>query len=235
MKLGIMQPYFFPYIGYFQLINAVDTFVFYDDVNYIKQGWVNRNRIIGTNGPIMFTIPLSKVSSFKHINKTEINVHLFHMWKKKFLKTLDQTYSKAPYFDKVFDLVNKTLQSENKLVSNLAISSIENISEYLDMKVDYKLSSKEYGSLAELDRTERLVTICQANGATQYINSIGGKELYYKKEFAKKGIELSFLKEQIIPYKQFDKEFIPGLSIIDVLMFNSKADIQDMLKNYKLV
>lgn len=235
LSVAVMQPYIFPYIGYFQLINLVDTFVFYDDVNFIKQGWINRNRIIGSNMITSFTIPLSKASSFKTIHETEINRPLFKKWEKKFLKTLEQTYSKTPYFNPVYSLVKHTLESEIQSISGLAIKSIEYVCQYLDLNIDYKLSSKEFNTSVELDRTARLFSICKNLGATYYINSIGGSALYKKDEFWKEGINLLFLEEQITPYVQFDNEFIPRLSIIDVMMFNSKSDIQAMLNNYKLV
>lgn len=235
LAVAVMQPYIFPYFGYFQMIYAVDVFVLYDDVNFIKQSWINRNKIIGSNNSLTFTLPLSKASSFKRINETEISLALFHNWKIKFLKTIEQTYSKAPYFNEVFKLIKTTLESESKIISSLAINSIKNVTQYLDIEVDFKISSKNFSSSVELGRTERLLSICQELKATHYINSIGGKELYDKKEFLKEGIELLFFSESIFPYHQFNDEFIPRLSIIDVLMFNSKIEILEMLKKYNLV
>src|SRR5690554_3162089 len=131
MKLAIMQPYVFPYIGYFQMVNAVDVFVFYDDVNFIKQGWVNRNRVLVSKKDFLFTVPLHKQNSFVLIKDTLINNNLYSNWKAKFMQTLFQNYRKAPFFTAVFELVNSVLSENQDTISNLAISSIQQISYYL--------------------------------------------------------------------------------------------------------
>lgn len=236
MKLAVMQPYVFPYIGYFQLIEAVDTFVFYDDVNFIKGGWVNRNTILVNNKKYLFTIPLSNISSFNLISETEIHQKSVNIFYKKFLKTIEQSYKKAPFFDEIFKLISELLIQDKYLnISQLAIDSVMLISNYLNIKTNFKISSVDFKEFNQLERIERLIEICMKEKANHYINSIGGVELYDASFFKKQNIELNFIKAKPIAYKQFDNEFIPRLSILDVLMFNSKSDIKNMLLDYELI
>lgn len=230
-----MQPYLFPYIGYFQLINSVDTFVFYDDVNFIKGGWINRNRILVNKTPHLFALPLLKPSSFKQINQIQINSKLFLSWKNKFLRTLEQNYKKAPYFEETFQLVSSVFKLEYNSISELAIASIKLISRYLEINTKFEISSQKYFNSKGQEKSERLINIAIQSGCEDYINPIGGLELYNKTEFKKKGINLHFIKNELKPYMQFNNEFVNGLSIIDVLMFNSKSQIKDMLKSYQLI
>lgn len=234
--VAVMQPYFFPYIGYFQLIKSVDDFVFYDDVNFIKQGWINRNKILNNNESQLFTVPLKKLSSYKQINEVEVNTSLYLKWKKKFLKSLEQNYSKAPYFKSTFELIISVLDGgEGITISELAILSIVNVIHHLDIKVKFNISSIKFASSKKSDRSDRLINICRNLDASRYVNALGGMELYEKSEFSKYGIDLKFLKPILKPYPQFENEFISGLSIIDVLMFNSKDEIQIMLNDYELI
>jgi|SRR5690606_3184039 len=234
MKIAVMQPYIFPYIGYFQMVNAVDKFVFYDDVNYIKQGWINRNRILGSNKDYLFTVPLKNASSFSLISETLINEVLFEKWKLKFLQTIQQSYKKAPHFERVFDMLKTFFNSNYVSISEMAIESVKLVSEYLGLDTEFVLSSETYQN-KELERQERLIDICKTENANHYINALGGQELYKKEDFLKEGIQLDFIKTQQIEYKQFNNEFMPWLSIIDVLMFNSKEEIAEMLNKYELV
>ena len=232
MKLAIMQPYFFPYIGYFQLINSVDKFVFYNDVNYIKSGWINRNNILVNGEKKYFTLKLRGASSFKKINQIGISDR-----NNKLLKTLFQSYSKAPYFDKVYPIIEDVFSSitHNSLISEIAAISVIKTSEYLDLKTIFEFSSQKYYDTKDFEKAERLINICKLNNINTYINAVGGKELYSKQEFTKNEIDLCFLKSKIIEYKQFGNKFIPYLSIIDVMMFNSPEVILKMLNNYELI
>lgn len=232
MKIAIMQPYFFPYIGYFQLINAVDKFVFYDDVNYIKGGWINRNNILLNGEKKYFALNLKESSSFKRINQIFIGGRTF-----KLIKTINQSYSKAPYFDQVFPIIEEVILNINtsSLISEIAAMSVIKTSEYLDLKTIFEISSEEYYDTKDFERAERLIKICKLNNTDTYINAVGGKELYKKETFIKNKINLFFLKSKIIEYEQFGNEFIPYLSIIDVMMFNSPEEIQEMLNQYELL
>lgn len=234
MKVAVMQPYFMPYIGYFQMIKAVDKFVFYDDVNFIKKGWVNRNRILVQNSDYTFSVPLSKVSQNISINNTLINLETFEIWKEKFLQTLNFNYNKAPYFDKSMEIINEILDVKYNSISQLSINSIVVIANYLRIDTQFIISSEKYQN-KDLDREERLIEISEIEHATDYINAAGGKDLYTKEAFRNKGIKLSFIKTLPISYKQFNNEFVPWLSIIDVLMFNSKAEIDLMLDQFELL
>jgi len=234
-KVAIMQPYIFPYIGYFQLIRAVDVFVFYDDVNFIKQGWIARNQYLNNNEAANFIIPLHALSSFKKINEIYIDKRKYPFWSNKFLKTLTQNYSKAPHFSTIFKLVRNVLLSDNKSIAIMAINSVKTVSRYLGLEDNYDISSEAYSSSIELGRMERIVKICELNRSKTYINAIGGTGLYQKDEFKIFGIDLRFLQTDMIEYDQFKKPFVPDLSIIDVLMFNSPEEIAGMLNNFKLI
>lgn len=234
-KVGVMQPYLFPYIGYFQLIQSVDAFVFYDDVNFIKQGWVNRNNILINNNASLFTVPLEKLSSNLLINEININEKLYKNWLKKFLKSLIQAYSKSPHFNDVYPRIESVFQSKDRTASQLAISSIRLVTDYLNLQKTYFISSKDFAESKGMDRADRLIYITKKLKANKYINVYGGSELYEKDYFLKNGIELSFLKPELIYYQQFKAPFCSGLSIIDVLMFNDIEKIRKELLNYTLV
>lgn len=234
MKLAIMQPYFFPYIGYFQLINSVDKFVFYDDVNFIKKGWIHRNNLLINNESFLFTIPCKAVSQNKLINQILLNFD--NKEKLKFLRRVQLAYKNAKYFDTFYYKLESFILNDNSTtISELAGESIIFISDYLKIKTSFLYSSKNFSETINSDRQQRLINISKAEKTTTYINAIGGKELYSKIDFNKNGIDLKFLKTGSVAYKQFANEFIPNLSIIDVLMFNSKEEVKTYLNQYTLV
>jgi hypothetical protein len=217
MKLAVMQPYFLPYIGYFQMINAVDKFVFYDDVTYIKNGWINRNRV---KGGTIFTIPLKNQSSNRLIRNTEV------LWSSrfinKFLKTIQQTYSKSPYFSEVFPIVEDIINSQPNTISELAIDSVIKFSDYMGIDTEFKVSSEvEY--LKGEDKVINLINICNQENTNHYINPIGGQSLYDKATFKSLGITLNFIQTQ------------PSLSIIDECFSKSIEELQNELNNYTLI
>lgn len=229
MKLGIMQPYFMPYIGYFQLMNAVDRFVVYDDVNYINRGWINRNNLLIGGKSQLFTISLGKASQNKLINEIEI-IDDF----KKFMRTVEMNYRKAPYFDAVFALLGKIVSFPEKQVAKFIMNSFYMIADYLHMETEFMMSSsieKDNG----LHGQAKILEICKKLGADTYINSIGGVDLYDRQCFRDKGIELHFIKTQFSTYRQFGNDFVAGLSMIDVMMFNSVDEINEMLCRYELL
>ena len=227
-----MQPYIFPYVGYFQLINAVDKFVIYDDVNFINKGWINRNRILNNGKDSLFSIPLKEASQNKLINEIEVNWD--GVWKSKFLKTLEQCYKKAPYYQEVLTVIEQTLNVDNEPISKVIENNLRLICHYLDIKTEIISSSAIYQN-SHLKAQERILDICLQEETTQYINPIGGLELYDKDFFESKNISLNFIKSKSIEYPQFKNDFVPWLSIIDVLMFNSKDKIKEFLDNYELV
>lgn len=232
MKIAIMQPYFFPYLGYFQLINAVDKFVVYDDVNFIKRGWINRNNILLNDKPHLFSLPLIKASQNKLIN--EIDLFLTDEWITTFLKTIKQSYQKAENFKSVCSLLEKILFFNEKNLSSFLANQLIEISNYLNIDTKIIKTSTQYNN-KHLNRAERLIDICKQEEANHYINALGGQLLYDKSFFQTKKIQLSFIQSDKIIYKQNNNFFVPNLSIIDVMMFNSVEEIKRMLDKYTLI
>ena len=229
MTLAIMQPYLFPYIGYWQLINAVDTFVIYDDVNFIKQGYINRNSILSNGKSQVITMELIGASSNKLINEIEVGNN-----RSKLSKTIKQNYVKARYFEVVYPLIENILNQNEKNLGKFIGYSLEQISNYLEINTKFIYSSDIEKDNA-LKTQDKVLEICNILKADKYINAIGGQELYNKEIFKENGMELNFLKTELVEYKQFKNDFVPYLSIIDVLMFNSKDEIKEMLKRYELI
>src|SRR5690242_20202094 len=206
MKLAIMQPYFFPYLGYFQLINAVDKFVIYDDITFIKQGWINRNYILLNGAKHLFTIPLKNVSSNTLIHETKVAPKPFK-WQHKLLQTFQHAYQKAPFFKDVFPVIEKIIiGSVNKNISDVATQSIHAVMDYLSIPKIVVNSSSKYQN-ANLKNTERIIDICKKEAADIYINAIGGTELYDRNQFVENDIVLQFIQPELKPYPQFDYEF----------------------------
>lgn len=224
-----MQPYLLPNIRYFQLIYAVDTFVIADDLNFIKNSFINRNFMLLNNTAFKFTLQLKGASQNKLINEIEIGDN-----RGSLLKTFEVNYKKAPYFNDVFPLLEMILYNEEKNLAKFVSYSLEVISKYLELKTKF-LYSSEIEKNCNLRFDDRIIDICKSLKADHYINTIGGKKLYCKNIFNHKGIKLDFINTEIIEYKQFTKEFVPDLSIIDMLMFNSIDEIITILNRYKLV
>lgn len=232
MTLAIMQPYFLPYIGYMQLMNAVDTFVLYDDVAFINRGWINRNKLLINGQEYLFTVPLKDASQNKRINE----VHLADdpKWRGKLLKTIEQGYRKAPFYPVVMPLTEKIVNFTTDSVADLIYFSLTQLNQYLALPTRLVASSSVYQN-ESLRAQERILDICQQENATRYINPIGGMELYDKPTFAQVGIELNFIESKRVEYPQFRNDFIPWLSILDMLMFNDVATVKTMLNEYELV
>lgn len=232
MKIAVMQPYLFPYMGYFQLISAVDTFVIFDDANFIKRGWINRNRILLDNKDHLFTLPLEKASQNKFISQIRIACGQKH--KEKILDLFHHAYRKAPEYANVYPLIKEIILNRKGNLLEFIEYSLVRIAAFLDLKTNFMLSSE-----IEKDNTlkgkDKIIDICKKMRADKYLNPIGGKELYDKKEFEKEGIKLHFLKTKDIEYRQFTNIFIPHLSIIDVLMFNPRKKVKEFLSEYEAV
>lgn len=229
MTLAVMQPYLFPYIGYWQLINAVDTFVIYDDVNYINKGYINRNSILVCGKSQQIILELISASQNKFINTTEVGNN-----SSKLLKTIEMSYKKAPYFDIVFPIIENILNQEEKNLAKFIGYSLQKLYSYLEIGTKFVYSS-DIEKDNSLKAQDKILDICKKLDATNYINAIGGQELYDKEKFQARNIKLNFLKTELIEYKQFKNDFVPYLSIIDILMFNSVSEIKQMLCKYELV
>jgi len=229
MNLAVMQPYLFPYIGYWQLINAVDTFVIYDDVNFIKGGYINRNNILQNGNSQLITLELIASSPNKRINEISIGNN-----SNKLLRTIRQNYSKAPFFQDVSPMLEEILNNEQEELTKFLGSSLVKISKYLNIETKF-LYSSDIKNDKTFKAQDRLIEMSKILNATGYINSIGGIELYDKEVFSQNNINLQFLKSSEILYKQFNNEFVANLSIVDILMFNSTDNIKNMLTQFELI
>jgi len=232
MTIGIMQPYIFPYIGYFQLINAVDKFIVYDDVAYINKGWINRNNILVGGKASLFTLPLVNASQNRLIRDLEVDN--LPVWTKKFLRTIEQSYKKAPFYNETLEILAEVFQSEPANIAELCTKSLKTTCTYLGIKTELVDSSVVYNN-QHLKAQERILDICLQENANHYINPIGGMAIYDKQLFADNKILLNFIKAKPIQYPQFKNEFVPWLSMIDILMFCSVDAIQQHLKEFELV
>ena len=205
MNLGIMQPYFMPYIGYFQLMKAVDKYVIYDDVNYIKGGWINRNNLIVAGKKSLFTIMLSQASPNKLINEIEIKDDF-----RRLLRTLQMNYCKAPYYGPVMELMENIVSFPDRQLALFIGNSFKCVLSYLGIKTELIYSS-QLSKDCGLRGQDKVIDICNLLKADTYLNAIGGMELYDREEFKKHGIDLRFLKTGGIEYSQFNSDFIPYL------------------------
>lgn len=233
MKIGIMQPYFLPYIGYFQLLNAVDKYVIYDNIQYTKKGWINRNRILQNGKDLLISIPLEKDSDYLDVKDRYVSKGFD---RKKLLNQIRESYRKAPYFDEVMPMMEDIINFEGENLFQYIYNSVQRICAYFDINTNTEIVISSSLSIDHsLKGQDKVLAICKELQATDYINAIGGQELYNKEDFKKENIGLHFLSTNPIEYKQFKNEFVPWLSILDVMMFNSVGEIGEMLVNYKLV
>lgn len=232
MKIGIMQPYLFPYIGYFQLIKKVDKFVIFDDVNFIKKGWINRNNILVNEKIYRFNIPIVGISQ----NEKIINVQIANPFesKQKLLTTIYHAYKNAPQFKYIYPVLEDIILNDKCNLSEYIEYSIIKICNYLEIDTEIMKSSK-LNNNKYLKSTEKIIDICKLLNCDAYINPIGGVNLYSREEFVENNIGLYFLKSEIIKYKQFKNEFNQNMSIIDVLMFNSKDSVKKLLNDNILI
>ena len=235
MRVAIMQPYLFPYLGYLQLASAVDRFVFYDDVAFIKGGWINRNRILVNGAPHWLTVPLHGLSPHTAIAETAVAAD--RRWLAKASATLAMAYAKAPYAGPVTDLVLGVLdRAQGGSIADAAIDSVVSVLDYLDLPLAHERSSTAFAETRGTGRTERVVEIARRCGATRYVNAIGGTDLYEPADFSAAGIELTFLESAPPAYPQHGTTaFVPALSIIDVLMNNSVEQVRAQLGSYRMV
>lgn len=224
-----MQPYFFPYIGYFQLINAVDKFIVYDNIQFTKKGWINRNRILQNGKDEYITIPLKKDSDYLNIVQREW-AQTDEVEKQKLIRRIKESYRKAPQCQTVIPLIEAIINFNDKNLFLYLLNSLTTLCGYLDITTEFVVSST-----LPIDHTlkseEKVLALCKNIGATQYINPIGGLSLYSKEVFAQNNIKLSFIKSNNIDYPQFKNAFVPWLSIIDVMMFNDKDTVKGYLNN----
>ena len=228
-----MQPYLFPYIGYFQLMHAVDRFVVADDVTFIKQGWINRNRLLINGRAAYFTVPLRRHPADSLIRDVEIDDGNQRRWRVTLLKTIANFYRRAPSFDRVYPLVERVIGGPFTRIADMARASLREVCEYLGVPVSIVDSSAVYGN-AHLHGQARILDTCRAEGASDYVNAIGGRALYSREVFLAHGIRLHFVATPPIEYRQFTAPFVPSLSVIDLLMFNPPEAARELLQRYEL-
>lgn len=232
MKLGIMQPYFMPYIGYFQLIAAIDIFIVYDNIKYTKKGWINRNRMLLNGTDAMFSVPLKKGSDTLDVVERELAAEFDRC---KLLNKLKGAYGRAPQFELTYPVLERIVQHEEANLFRYIQHSIVLLCEHLAINTEIKISS-EILIDHELKGQDKVLALCKAVGADTYINAIGGVELYNKADFRIQGIDLQFIKARSFEYAQFGDAFVPWLSIVDVLMFNTLNTVRAYInENYELV
>jgi hypothetical protein len=232
MKIAIMQPYFLPYIGYWQLIHSVDRFIIYDDVNYIKGGWINRNRILINGNPTFITLPLNKTSSYKRI--CDITIQPRSIWCDKLLKMIELTYRKSPFFFEIFPIIEKVISYKAESLSDYLTFQIKTLALFMGIKTELVLASRLYENSC-LSGQDRIIDLCKIEGANMYVNPQGGQILYNSDIFNRSGIDLKFIVMHSLPYKQPGEVFFPSLSIIDVLMANGPIEIKYYLSAFDLV
>ncbi|BBO17717.1 WbqC family protein [Candidatus Brocadia pituitae] len=232
MTIAIMQPYFFPYIGYWQLIHAVNRFVICDDVNYITGGWINRNRILINGDPAYITMPLSHASQNKHICR--ISLLPGPVWQNQMVKSIEHAYRRAPFFAVVFPVVERLIRHEAENLSDYLTYQLQTMVTFMGINTEFVMTSRCYKN-AHLSGQARVLDICRREGATTYINPQGGRTLYATEAFRAEGLDLHFIVMRPLPYKQRASWFVPYLSIIDALMEIGPVEIMHHLMNYDLI
>lgn len=225
MKTAIMQPYFLPYIGYFQLMAAVDVFIVYDNIQYTKKGWVNRNRMLLNGTDSVFTLALKKDSDFLDVRDRSLSDTFDRA---KLLNKFYGAYRRAPYFSKVLPLIEEIVKCEHQSLFEYIYTSIEKIKNYMGLECEFRVSSTIDIDHA-LTAQDKVIALCKKVGATTYINPQGGVNLYDCSSFNSNDITLKFLRSRLVSYTQFTNEFVPWLSIIDVLMFNSGDEVKRII------
>ena len=238
MKLGIMQPYLFPYVGYFSLIKYTDKWIVFDTVQYIEKGWMNRNQIIHPTKPeaTYFIVPLKKHPRETLIKDVEINQN------ENYIERINGQFSaaykkrRAPYYSEVMEIINSCFSKEKKSLSQLNICSLHSVCKYLGIPFNYDIFSKMNLDINPVhDAGEWALNISKALHAKEYVNPPGGVDIFDRKKFDDANIALNFLKINFTPYDQKKANFIEGLSILDLMMFNSPEKINEMLDNYILI
>jgi hypothetical protein len=232
MRLAVMQPYFLPYIGYFQLIAAVDRFIVYDRIKYTKKGWINRNRMLRDGKDVTFSLPLKAGSDALDVADRKLAADFN---RDKLLNQFRGAYVRAPQFEPTYALLERIVRYPDDNLFGYIHHSLTEVCAHLGLCTPLQASSSvDFDN--SLKGQDKVLALCRATGATHYINTIGGAELYERGAFAAQGIGLNFLKPQPYEYAQFGAPFVPWLSMVDVLMFNAVDQVRSRLDGrYELV
>jgi hypothetical protein len=232
MKAAIMQPYFLPYVGYFQLIAAVDLFIVYDNIQYTKSGWINRNRLCRNGEMVTFSLPLKSASDHLDVRERELAADFK---REKLLNKIKEAYRPAGQFAAVFPVIERIVGFEDGNLFRFLRHSIACICDFLDISTEIRISSS-IDIDHELKGQDKVLALCRAVGADLYVNAIGGMDLYSKDAFRAEGIELQFIRSKPYEYPQSDRAFLPSLSILDVMMCNPVDSVRACVAhNYELV
>lgn len=234
MKVALMQPYFFPYIGYFQLIHAVDEFVVFDQAQYIRRGWINRNRLLNAHKESVYiNVPVHKAPRETKIKDIMIN-HSSN-WKDTIFQQLSY-YRKAPNYAFVLDFVMDCLASDAAYLSELNTSILKKGCALLEIDTKITVLSERLPLLNDTSAADDWgIEVSKALNATTYINAIGGMDFYDQLKYHANGLDIQFIKTELKPYQQINNAFVPGLSILDVLMFNEPQQVKQMLEIHELI
>lgn len=233
-SIAIMQPYAFPSISYFQLAQSVDRFIFYDDVHFRKKSWINRNRINSSVGEILFTIPLSGASQNRLIK--DIMMHDVEIFRERFLKTIKLSYHSAHFYKQGLEYMESCFGSHEMSIAKFSASTVENMFNLLGLEKQFLYSSEKFPDTIGMGRTERLIKIARENNAEFYHNSVGGMSLYSYEDFSHAGVELRFIRSNEIKYQQTNgHQFLPNLSIVDLVMNIGLHNICDYMNDYKVI
>lgn len=233
-RVAVMQPYFLPYIGYFQLINAVDDFIIYDNIQFSKKGWFHRNRFLQNGKDEYFTLPLKKDSDYLDVRDRFLSEG-WESEKDKILRKIKENYRKAPFFEVAFPLIEEIFSFKNTNLFEFSFNSLKILCFWLEIKTAFTISSSLAIDHETLRGESKVLALCKVISATHYVNPIGGLELYNSSNFENNNLELSFIKSKPIVYQQFTESFVPWLSILDLMMFNSKDQIKLWLNEFDVI
>ncbi len=232
MKIAVIPPCVFPSLEYFQVVRAVDFFIFYDDDHFINGGGTNRILILRNHKAQLVTFPCSETGSHRMLHDVIVDNR-----KKAYsnlVLTIQEAYKNAPYFNAIYPLVVSIIDKDFEKLTDLASFSVKSISHYLRIPTNFCRSSKKFKDSAGQATSDRVIRIAKELGSKHQVSTAGGKAVYDREYFKTHGIKLSFLRSRPTTYTQFNNAFVPDLSIIDVLMFNSYEKCQRLLKQYKL-
>ncbi|TYA56639.1 WbqC family protein [Formosa maritima] len=234
MKVAIMQPYFMPYLGYIAIINYVDEFILFDTPQFIRHGWIERNKVLKLDGDTMYIkVPLVKHARNTTIENVIINNNL--SWKHKIISQLDHYKKRAPYYKNVIALLHEIFDEEYSSIVSLNYKSLQILCRYLGIITPISIWSEMKVEIDEVKAPDEwALHICKALKYDTYVNLPGGRSFFDVQKYEREGISLSFLELEPTQYKQFSNVFVPFLSIIDVLMFNDVSQVKEMLKNFNL-
>jgi hypothetical protein len=235
MKLAIMQPYFFPYLGYFSLIEYADRFILFDPVQFIRHGWIERNRILKPGeGWQYINVPLEKYSRSTLIK--EIRIKNTTDWQTRILRQIEHYKKRAPFYNDVKELMQYSFAAPATSIVHLNHRCLGAVADYIGIPYHADIFSEMNLEIGDVTHSgEWALRISQAMGASEYINPPGGREIFKPEQFKSAGIKLKFLASNLPEYSQRRPVFENGLSIIDVMMFNSPEDTLALVKEYEFL